>query len=65
MFFDGKKGMWAELAKDQEDAIIEYMRDIRLLKQSGQLGLNQNGIDTANKFTWKNTSNKILECINE
>jgi glycosyltransferase involved in cell wall biosynthesis len=64
VFFDGTKGFWAELAKDQEDAIIEYMRDIHSLKQSGQLGLNQNGIDTANKFTWKNTVDKLLETVN-
>ena len=64
VFFDGTKGFWAELAKDQEDVIIEYMRDIHSLKQSGQLGLNQNGIDTANKFTWKNTVDKLLEAVN-
>jgi glycosyltransferase involved in cell wall biosynthesis len=64
VFFDGTKGFWAELAKDQEDAIIEYMRDIHSLKQSGQLGINQNGLDTANQFTWKNTVDKLLEAVN-
>jgi glycosyltransferase involved in cell wall biosynthesis len=64
VFFDGTKGFWAELAKDQKDVIIEYMRDVHSLKQSGQLGLNQNGIDTANKFTWKNTVDKLLEAVN-
>tara|TARA_Y100000592_G_scaffold68700_1_gene106743 strand:- start:5508 stop:6572 length:1065 start_codon:yes stop_codon:yes gene_type:complete len=65
VFFDGKKGMWAELAKDQKDVIIEYMRDVNKLKQSNQLGINSNGIETAKKFNWKNTSDKILEYINE
>jgi len=64
VFFDGKKGFWAELAEEQKDVIIEYMRDIHSLKQSGQLGINQNGIDTANKFTWKNTVDKLLETVN-
>jgi len=64
VFFDGKKGFWAELAEEQEDAIIEYMRDIHSLKQSGQLGINQNGLDTANQFTWKNTVDKLLEAVN-
>ena len=64
VFFDGTKGFWAELAKDQEDAIIQYMRDIHSLKQSGQLGINQNGLDTANQFTWKNTVDKLLEAVN-
>ena len=65
VFFDGKKGMWAELAQDQKDVIIEYMRDIHTLKQSGELVVNSNGIETAKKFNWKNTSDKILEYINE
>ncbi len=64
IFFDGKKGFWAELAEEQKDVIIEYMRDVHSLKQSGQLGLNQNGLDTANKFTWKNTVDKLLEAVN-
>lgn len=61
VFFDGTKGFWAELANDQKDAIIEYMRDVHSLKQSGQLGVNHSGIETANKFTWKNTVDKLLE----
>lgn len=65
VFFDGKKGMWAELAQNQKDATIEYMRDIHKQKQSGSLGINHNGIDTANSFSWKNTVDKMMEAINE
>lgn len=65
VFFDGKKGFWAELSCNQQDAVIEYMRDVHKLKQDGQLGINNNGIETANNFTWKNTTNKLLEAINE
>lgn len=65
VFFDGKKGFWAELAQDQNDAIIEYMREVHSLKQSGQLGVNHNGIDTALKFSWKNTVDKLMEAIND
>ena len=64
VFFDGKKGLWAELGQDQKDAIIEYMREIHSLKQSGQLGVNTHGIDTANRFSWSNTVDKLLEAVN-
>jgi glycosyltransferase involved in cell wall biosynthesis len=65
VFFDGKKGLWAELSCDQENVVIEYMRDVHRLKQGGQLMVNNNGIETANKFSWKNTVDKLLEAINE
>ena len=65
VFFDGKKGMWAELAEQQKDATIEHMRSIHELKQNGELGINNSGIETANKFTWKNTVDKLLEIVNE
>lgn len=65
VFFNGKKGFWAELAQDQKDAIIHHMRDIHSLKQSGSLGMNNNGIETASKFTWKNTTDRLLEVVHE
>ena len=65
VFFDGKKGMWAELAQEQKDVTIEHMRSIHELKQNGQLGINNSGVETANKFTWKNTVDKLLETTNE
>ncbi len=64
VFFDGSKGFWAELAEDQKDAIIHHMRDIHSLKQSGSLVMNDNGIETANKFTWKNSVNALLGAMN-
>jgi len=53
------------LSCDQENVVIEYMRDVHRLKQGGQLMVNNNGIETANKFSWKNTVDKLLEAINE
>jgi len=64
VFFDGKKGFWAEIKQDQKDQIIEHMRSVHNLKQSGQLGINTSGINTANIFSWSNTVNKLLEAIN-
>jgi len=65
VFFNGKKGLWAELSCDQRDIVIEYMREVHELKQGGQLGINNNGIETANKFSWINTVDKLMEAVNE
>jgi len=64
VFFDGKKGFWAELSCDQKDVVIEYMRDVHELKQDGLLGVNNSGVETASKFSWNNTVNKLLEAVN-
>ena len=60
VFFDGQCGMWAEIAQDQKDATIEYMRDIHTLKQDGQLALNENGIETGKQFSWKNSAQELI-----
>ena len=65
VFFDGKKGMWAEISEDQQDQIIQHMTHTHMLKQEGLLGINDTGVETAKKFTWKNTADKLLEAINE
>ena len=60
VFFDGRCGMWADIAQDQKDATIEYMRDIHTLKQDGQLSLNKNGIETGKQFSWKNSAQELI-----
>jgi glycosyltransferase involved in cell wall biosynthesis len=63
VFFDGKKGFWAKISDEQKDAIVEYMRDIHKLKQDGQLTVNSNALETAKKFSWSNTVDKLLEAV--
>ena len=60
VFFDGRCGMWAEIAQDQKDATIEHMRDVHTLKQDGQLALNENGIETGKQFSWKNSAQELI-----
>lgn len=60
VFFDGQCGLWAELAQEQKDVTIEYMRDVHTLKQDGQLIANQNGIDTGKQFSWKNSAQELI-----
>lgn len=63
VFFDGTKGFWAELSNNQIDQTISHMREVHARKQSGTLGLNLSGVETARKFSWDNTLQKILEGV--
>ncbi len=62
---DGKwfrgQGKWASIGDKQIDQMAEYMREVHKLKQKDDLKINQNGIETAKKFSWTNTANKIVE----
>jgi glycosyltransferase involved in cell wall biosynthesis len=62
IWFHGQ-GEWAELGKDQEDQIINHMRETHRLKQDSELELNLAGIETAIKFSWENTAREILNGI--
>lgn len=61
--YDGKWfhgfGNWAKIGKKQEEQIIDYMK----LAYTEKLNTNDNGIQTANKFSWENTIQKIMEVI--
>jgi glycosyltransferase involved in cell wall biosynthesis len=68
--FDGKffkggpdTGDWAELGPYAEEQLIAHLRTIHERKQSGTLGKNEQGIQTASRFTWDNTAKEILSVI--
>ena len=60
--YDGKwfsgQGRWAEFGYDQEEQLINYMRGIFKTRYNNE-GIK--GIETAKKFTWENTVDKLLE----
>ena len=55
------QGRWAEISTSQKDQIIHSLRLIHEKKQSGNLDCNQAGLDTVNKFSWKNSSRAFLK----
>lgn len=63
VFFDGKIGEWASLDIDQYATIIEYMKMIHSLKQSGDLQLNTNGIETAESLSWEESAKTLLHKV--
>jgi glycosyltransferase involved in cell wall biosynthesis len=61
--FFQNQGQWAELGSDQIDQLIEHMRSVHRLKQEGKLSVNEEGIRTAQQFSWINSARKLVEAI--
>lgn len=63
-FFNGTSGNWAKFENRQIEQLCNHIDNIIVEKESNSLNINQNGIKTAEIFSWNNTSNKIMEAIN-
>ena len=65
--YDGKwfhgHGNWATLNSHCKEQAIEYMREIHDKNQNVGLSLNSEGVITAEKYTWKNTTRRIIDAI--
>lgn len=65
--YDGKwfhgQGSWARIEPKQKDCFIKHLRDFYDRHQSGNLITNENGIQTANEFSWQRTVREILNAI--
>lgn len=60
IWFHGQ-GEWPRWGPSQEEQLIEHMREVHRLKQTGQLQVNEAGIQTARTFSWESTAAKILQ----
>lgn len=60
VWFDGTKGNWASFDTTTKDNLISHMKAIHEDKQNGRLDLNHTGIQTAQAFTWENTTKEVL-----
>lgn len=58
IFFSGEYGEWASFNDSAKSQLIEHMRAVHDIRQS--LFINNAGIETANKFTWKNSAQELL-----
>ena len=64
VFFSGEYGMWADLnGSKTKEQLVAHMRSIHKKKMAGSLEINQAGIDTANAFTWKNSTQRLIHGI--
>ncbi len=63
IWFTGQ-GKWGEIGENQKVSIVENMRRLHRIKQDlGQIPQNKNGIETAERFSWTNTAQKLVEAI--
>lgn len=63
VFFHGEND-WYKISSDEVDMFVEEMRTIHKLKSEGQLSINNEGIKTANHFTWSNSVSELTKVIN-
>ncbi len=69
-FFDPSNlinsGSWMHFTNENEEQLIEYMRSYHKEKEeNGCIKRNDKGIETAKKFSWDNTVDKIVESLNK
>jgi len=66
---DGKwfhgQGNWAKIDSNETEQMIEFMRFIHYSKKQSEELLNKQGIETAKKFTWNNTTSNILSKLGD
>lgn len=68
VFFSGEYGEWASFDQESKDQLIQHLRTVHQTKQTYgnySLGTHQGtanvaGIQTAKKFTWKNSVQELL-----
>ena len=58
LWFNGF-GQWAKIGESQKEQIVHYMRYV----YEKNIRTNPDGVETAKKFSWENSAEKLLECI--
>lgn len=65
--FDGKwffgQGNWAKLDDESISELETQMINFHKMRSEQKDYVNQNGIETANNFSWQNTAKKIIRCL--
>lgn len=61
--FEGEPGKWAKIVQPQINQLVSHMRTIHQCKQLGKLSINKEGLETASKFTWKHSAEKLVEVL--
>jgi glycosyltransferase involved in cell wall biosynthesis len=57
------QGAWAAFGEQQLEQTIAHMRQVYQQKQTGRPMLNAAGIETAQKFSWDNTIQRLLAVL--
>ncbi len=60
VWFNGEKGNWASFNEESYHQLLSHLKAVHEDKQSGKDITNNNGITTAQAFTWDNTTREVL-----
>lgn len=63
IWFKTGVGNWAHLDDKYIDNFAEAMRELHKKKQKGENLFNQKGVETAQKYSWKNIGKKLIEYV--
>ena len=61
VYTERKIGDWAHLGDDQVEQLVAHLRAVHERKQHGELPINQAGVATAQRLTWTNTAETIID----
>lgn len=57
-WFNGKCGKWAKIGENEKEQFIEHLRYVH-----GNKKYNRKGVETAEKFNWRNTAKCIINNV--
>ncbi len=67
--YDGKwfhgQGNWAKIEENQIKQVVQHMRNVHKRVQNHENTFNQAGLETASRFSWSNSAQKIMEALDE
>ena len=65
--YDGKwfhgQGNWAKIGDKQIQQIAQHMKNVHKSVQNHENTRNTAGVETAEKFSWQNSAQKIMEVL--
>lgn len=62
-WFHGHCGEWAKISIDQIKEFAQHMRHVHEKKKQNQLYINNNGVKTANSFSWSSSASTIKKIL--
>lgn len=62
-WFTKDVGSWAKIDNNAKEQIVVHMREVFKEKSNNKLEINEQGIATANLFSWINSAEKLLQHV--
>jgi glycosyltransferase involved in cell wall biosynthesis len=60
VFFDGSRGLWANIGESEKEQTVCHMRAVHGDKKQNNLELNEAGTNTGTRFSWDNSAKELV-----